>query len=80
MNNCIKTGAYVYFADYDMYSHADLYAIGNYIVVHWNVHGASHEAHREVSHQMNLGTENYHNKDSGISVVPAWQICAVGEG
>lgn len=68
--NCIKTGAYVRFNEYGAFSPADLFEVGDCILIQWMPAGWSFEAHREPTHQVTIGEEGYHHDVRGVTVVP----------
>lgn len=80
---CIKTGARVYFANYDMVVAADLFAVENTIIVQTNqdaLNGERHFERDEATHVVvsNSGGGNeYWRKDKGVFVVPASNIAPV---
>lgn len=77
MNNCIKTGARVYIEDYNLYVPADLFLIGESVVV--NIPPGAMEnfvdkAPEDVTHWVPQGSKYYLHKDKGILVIYKYDI------
>lgn len=76
---CIKTGARVKFLEYGVVHPADLYAVGDCIVIRTNPNIPFHEGIRgttEVTHSAVIG-QGFARQSEGIFVVPRSQIVAV---
>lgn len=76
--SCIKTGAWVYFANYGMRVVCDVYKIGNCYIFRWNVNsaewGSPGTSDWEVSTIVN-SSKWFHRDDLGITVVPTDFVC-----
>lgn len=83
---CIKTGARVYFANYDMVISADLFAVENTIVVRTNPHATCQTPHFERDQATHVvvsnagGGNEFWRDDIGVFVVPACNIQPVNHG
>lgn len=71
MNNCIKTGARVHFYEYGMTVAADLFSVGDSLVVNFNPQSAVFEKTPEATHEVFLGQRGFLHKEKGVAVVPA---------
>jgi hypothetical protein len=80
MDNCIKTGAYVYLIDYNLYAPADIFAVGGKRVVQFNGNVEEtglFEPQRTITHILYLNeSENYWDKTRGIAVVDESDLIA----
>ena len=75
MNHCIKTGAHVHFLEYDLTLPADLFEVGDCVVINANA-GAfdyGHELNLKASHRVAVGSGFLH-KEKGLCVVHRSQI------
>lgn len=75
--NCIKTGARVRFLEYGITHAADLFAVGDAIVVHCNYQDFYDGTHVRATHSVVVG-DGYMNKDKRIFVVPADHVRDLG--
>lgn len=70
---CIKTGATVHFANYNMAVPADIFRVGDCYVIRWNVNG---QVYRELEHSdwavapYEDSAKVWHREDLGVTVVP----------
>lgn len=74
IGSCIKTGACVHFIEYDQYIVADLFTVGDAVVIHFTpdaFNGAhSFQPSRPVTHNVYVGSD-YLDKRAGYAVVKA---------
>lgn len=82
MNTCIKTGAVVNLPDYNLTAVADLFAVGDSRIVHFNgdpcligLAGAGFP--RPVTHRLYLNHPNWWRPDLGVAVVHESDLQAV---
>jgi len=75
---CIKTGARVHLENYDVIVAADLYSVGDVIIVRWtpqSYHQATPEDLKHATHSVRLvGHDLWHRDDLGVTVVPSHMI------
>lgn len=67
---CTYTGATVEFEEYGFLAPADLYLVGDTVVIRWNPNGKTYQyGESEVTHGARL-TNSFHREDLGVTVVP----------
>jgi len=75
---CIKTGARVYFENYGIIAAADLYTVGDTIIIRWtpqSYNQATREDIKQATHSVFLrGSDLWHREDLGVTVVPSHMI------
>lgn len=71
MNNCIKTGARVRITNYNITVPADLFEVGDCVVVNMNpgVFEYGHELSLEATHEV-MCVKGFLHKDKGVCVIP----------
>lgn len=74
MTTCIKTGAVVHFPEWNMTHAADLYAVGNCILIKMNYADFYASTNREVTHHAVVWNTGYIDKDKRIAFIPADQM------
>lgn len=76
MTDCIKTGAKVFFQDYNVVLPADIFRVGGYSVLHFNMnlfHHREEENTLKATHSVSLPFHQgnyYWRKEDGILMVP----------
>lgn len=76
MTECIKTGAKVLFEDYNVVLPADLFRIGGYTVLHFNMHLFNHREEDnplKATYRVHLPFHEgnyYWKKEDGTLIVP----------
>lgn len=77
VGNCIKTGARVLFEEYGFVFAADLYRVGNCIVIRTTRHRAYDQPTLlRATHVVTLGESSFGKEASGVFVVTEDQISA----
>ena len=71
---CTYTGARVYFKDYGFIAPADLYSVGNTVIIRWNAEGKDYVDDPSYEHAVTIGFSGFHRDDLGITVVPESQF------
>lgn len=80
---CIKTGAIVYFSNYGFASPADLYAVGDVIIIRWVAEGKHYCEATAYMHVVDLIAHDsamWHREDLGVTVVRKDMITEPMEG
>lgn len=70
---CTYTGAYVQFDDYGAYTPADLFVVGDCVIIQWMPEGWTHDQSRVPTHRVTIG-DGYHHHHRGVTVVKLAQI------
>lgn len=78
MNNCIKTGARVWLIEYNETFAADLFAVGDCVVVNMNPHSLQFGRSEKTTHHLAVAGQFFH-KDKGVIVLPSDRIFEVAE-
>jgi hypothetical protein len=75
MSECTYTGARVFFFDYDFVVPADLYVVGDVVIIRWNIKGRLYiTPDTETTHEVTVGKDGWHREDIGVTVVPKVQF------
>ena len=68
--SCLYTGAVVLFNEYGAAAPADLYGVGDIIVIRWSQHGLVYNADpANCTHAVDV-SRGWHREDIGVTVVP----------
>lgn len=81
IGNCIKTGAVVKFSEYNQSMAADLFRVGDSIVIRFSPNAfdssVSFNYPRPVTHEVYVGSTGLLDKFGGIAVVRCCDVCEV---
>lgn len=75
--SCVYTGARVLFEEYNLLVNADLYAVGDAIIVRWNTDSAlfhQPDAQQLATHVVRIGRNGWHRTDLGVTVTEAGNV------
>lgn len=69
--SCTYTGARVWFRDYDFIVPADLYEVGDAIIIRWNIQGKEYNnptSESSCTHEVWI-VHGWHREDIGVTVI-----------
>lgn len=68
---CTYTGARVFFAEYGYLVPADLYKVGDCVIIRWNTNGKEYgETEGQFTHNVPTIRNGWHREDIGVTVIP----------